>query len=301
MWTLHGLVFNHVFPLVYCLTTRKTQITYTTIFSHLSAHATELGLVLNPSRLVCDFELAVINSVSEVLPDTQIGCCLFHYTQCILRHAVIVCGLKTAINSDYSVKLAVNYLMALPFIPLPDLATVFRNLTQSLEAPEEYIEQLQRLYTYAKTTFVSGVSARGRRRAQPPRYAPDTWNVFDATVNGMARTNNFVESWHARFAQLIVTHHANVWKFLDHLKLDQDDNESVIIQLARGHTVVRHRIPAKYRQNQQVIETVVGNYNAYKNSGTIKTYLEAISYRLKRPNCEQVAGEMFEDDEEEEE
>lgn len=93
MYTMHGEVGGHVFPLVYCLTVRRTQETYDRIFQHLKQHATRLGQQLQPDRFVVDFELAAINSVRAVFPEAVIQGCLFHLTENIWRRAVLH-GLK---------------------------------------------------------------------------------------------------------------------------------------------------------------------------------------------------------------
>lgn len=187
-------------------------------------------------------------------------------------------------------------LMRLPTFEYFEFRRVFRLLKDNLVVTESYQYQVSRLYVYVKETFVTGVSARGRRQGRAPRYAPEIWNQYEATVNQMSRTNNYVEAWNGKFSKLIGTHHPNIYKFIEFMKKDERDNEIVILQLAGGHINVKHKIPAKYKQNQLHIERIVGNYETYKNNGDFKTYLEAIAFRLKRPNSEEVAGEIMEED-----
>lgn len=66
LFVIHGQVYGHVFPLIYCITTKKTQSTYSRIFNQLVEHANSIGINLNPTRIVCDFELGLINAVTEV-------------------------------------------------------------------------------------------------------------------------------------------------------------------------------------------------------------------------------------------
>lgn len=93
MYTMHGEVGGHVFPLVYSLTVRRTQESYERIFTHLRQHAIQLGKELKPERFVVDFELAAINSVKSIFPQTAIQGCLFHLTENIWKRAVLH-GLK---------------------------------------------------------------------------------------------------------------------------------------------------------------------------------------------------------------
>lgn len=73
LYSIHGVVGPYVYPLIYCLTTRKSQATYTAILTHLRDHATRLGLNFSPRRITCDFEAAAINAVRDVLPECEIS------------------------------------------------------------------------------------------------------------------------------------------------------------------------------------------------------------------------------------
>lgn len=293
LYVIHGSVLGHVFPFVYCLTTRKTQDTYTTILQHLFGHASEIGFSLNPPRVSCDFELAAINAVEHVFPNASIGGCLFHLTQTIFRYAVNHCGLKRAYNENEDVKKAVNYLFGLPFIPIPMLFDVFDDLFEDIQNSNlQNLNDVVDLYSYMEHIFIRGTAARGRRRATPPRYRPEIWNMYESTRARLARTNNFAEAWNAKFTKLIVTHHSNLWKFLENLKKDERDNNQLIVQLLGGHQRIRHPIRRSYLTNHLHIEAMVDNFDFYVERGEIKTYLLAIAFRLKRPT----EGEESEDE-----
>lgn len=78
-----------------------------------------------------------------------------------------------------------------------------------------------------------------------------------------------------------MSHHSGVWKFLDFLKKDQHDNTIMMTQLAAGHTRIRHPVKGTIKRNQQIIETIVSNYESYKDEGNVVTYLKAIGNKLK--------------------
>lgn len=142
------------------------------------------------------------------------------------------------------------------------------------------------LYTYVDQTYLRGIPTRGRRHRIPPRFSPLIWNQYATTLSGMARTTNAVEAWHGKFSKLIVTYHSNVWKFLEYIKKEQHDIESLITQLLGGHQRIRYPIRDADKKNHQYIETIVRRYFEYKERNEIPLYLEAISYRLKRPNVD---------------
>ena len=58
----------------------------------------------------------------------------------------------------------------------------------------------------------------------------------------MQRTINSVEGWHSKFQRMLVTHHASIWKFIEHMRKDQRDNKILITQVMAGHQRVRHSI-----------------------------------------------------------
>lgn len=100
LFVIHAQVYDHVFPLIYCVTTKKNQSTYTTIFRQLVEHANAIGITLNQTRIVCDFEPGLINAITEVFPHVAIGGCLFHLTSAVYKYGVQKCGLKTLYRED---------------------------------------------------------------------------------------------------------------------------------------------------------------------------------------------------------
>ena len=66
LYTFHGEVFDHVFPLAYGLALRKTEHTYKTMLEKLNKHAFELNLSFAPPYVMLDYELAAINAISSV-------------------------------------------------------------------------------------------------------------------------------------------------------------------------------------------------------------------------------------------
>ena len=178
--------------------------------------------------------------------------------------------------------------MAIPFIPLDDLEKVFDQLYDVV--PEESVK----LWEYFDEIYLRGRAARGRRKHVPPRFPTETWNLFDAVINRVDRTNNIVESWHNKFQRMVAAH-SSVWKFLEAVKNDQHDNSKLFAQLAAGHIKIRHPIRKIYKTNQDYIEVMVANYEHYKNQKKNDAYLQGISYRLKIHPIQGV--EIEEDDE----
>ena len=165
LYTVHGIVRDLVFPLVYVLTTRKTGETYTATLNQLKNHAIDLGYDLSPQLILSDFELAFMNTAQAVFPNSTIHGCLFHYTQAVWKMAVSK-GLKAQYNEEGEIRSAIQHLLALPFVPLVDVESVFDLIVS--HCPDDAMD----LADYVEATYVRGRVARGRRRATLPRYAP---------------------------------------------------------------------------------------------------------------------------------
>ena len=83
MYTLHGLVFGHVFPLVYCLLVRKDEETYNRMYQEVINLCTAAEINLNPTTVLTDFELSAMNAGRQNFPNAEIKGCLFHFCRCV--------------------------------------------------------------------------------------------------------------------------------------------------------------------------------------------------------------------------
>ena len=91
---------------------------------------------------------------------------------------------------------------------------------------------MEPVLTYFDATYVTGTYRAIRRvttaqtprrlrfRRCPPLFRIQTWNVFDATLNNQARTNNLCESWNYGFSQLVGQDHPSVWLLIDAMRKD---------------------------------------------------------------------------------
>ena len=74
VYNIHGLVNGRTITCVYALLKNKTQDTYNKLFEKLASFNT----YLNPSSIMIDFELAVLNSLQNVFPESELRVCFFH-------------------------------------------------------------------------------------------------------------------------------------------------------------------------------------------------------------------------------
>lgn len=280
LYTIHGVVLNNVFPLVYMLSSRKTEDTYTTLYQQLKIYAQHHGINLNFQHVMTDFESANINALRREFPNVSIHGCLFHFGQSLWRQ-IVNRGLRASFLDvvDTDIREQLLELMALSFVPLDDVAPVFDMLMDDLH------ESVVDFASYIEATYIRGRPARGRRRATPPLFPPALWNSHDLVLGGHARTNNVVEGFHAKFNQMVHTHHANIWRFIDALKDVQEETEQTIAQVRGGHVNVRPPVNKSYVTNQRRLEQIVQLYQEYKDADDegdgIRTFLRACAYTLK--------------------
>ena len=87
LYTLHAMLDNVMYPLVYALLPGKSRDMYMRLFRHLRDVADQHQLQFNPRTLLVDYEAAVKRAAEEVFDDVSVKGCFFHYTQCIWRKA----------------------------------------------------------------------------------------------------------------------------------------------------------------------------------------------------------------------
>jgi hypothetical protein len=275
LFGIHGKYMGFVFPLVFALTTRLTEETYRVVYERVKERCTQLRLRLDRENLtiMMDFELANMNAVRRVFPLATVRGCLFHFDQTIWRH-VVEAGLKNEYETvDSPVRRDVVTLMALPFVPLDDLVEVFEDITEEMDP------RLDDIVTNLETNYVKGVQRR--RRLIAPRFRPEVWNTYEATLGGEQRTNNSVEGWHNHLQLFMVVRHPTIWRFLENLRKEENQIFTQITQVRGGHTQIREPVNKKYRTNQRQVEAIVDNYATFKAEGNVAGYLRAIGYHLK--------------------
>lgn len=81
LYSLHGIVQDHTFPLIYVLTNSKTEDFYRRMLVQVKQHAEQLNYVLQPQYISADFELAFFNAARGIFPNSRIHGCLFHNSE----------------------------------------------------------------------------------------------------------------------------------------------------------------------------------------------------------------------------
>ena len=84
--TVHGMHSGKVLPFGMALTAGKDEEYYIELLTVLQEKIVEYsGKYFTPEAVVCDFELAIQNAVSHLLPTSQVQSCHFHFCQSLWR------------------------------------------------------------------------------------------------------------------------------------------------------------------------------------------------------------------------
>lgn len=88
IYTMHIRVHGNFTPALFAFMPAKDEASYVRLLTLIVASATASHLVFAPAGTVihCDYEQAVIRAVRQKLNIEPTGC-LFHFGQCMYRHA----------------------------------------------------------------------------------------------------------------------------------------------------------------------------------------------------------------------
>lgn len=248
-FSFHGLVNEHVVPLVYVLLSDKTAATYYRLFGTIRDAVFKLGAVLDPKVILSDFESGLIEAVRSQFPGAKHAGCHFHYTQAVWRKVQHL-GLVTAYNNSQQPEIAefIQLCMALAFIPEVEIVGQFEQCIADLSAENAVV--LREFIQYFRDTWVSGLFNRSM------------WNKYGEDY--LHRTNNRVESWHSNLKKTLPIH-PNIYIFVSYLKKIQSGAKLTLLKADAGES------PKKRRQKYVNFESAITKVHKQHENGDIST------------------------------
>ncbi|KAJ4435923.1 hypothetical protein ANN_18545 [Periplaneta americana] len=107
---------------------------------------------------------------------------------------------------------------------------------KKLEVPRErpaLNERASSLLARRRESFKRRTCCKRKKASSLAKIPPGTRNVFvyELVLNGRQRTNNVVEGFHSQFQRLVVAHHFNIWRLIQHLQQQQADTETLVQNL----------------------------------------------------------------------
>lgn len=263
LYTIHVAVNDGVVPVAYVLLPNRTTSTYNKMWECLKTLKPQ---VLQPARIIVDFEKAAISSIRKQFPNTTIRGCYFHLSQSVWRKIQSLPDTLEIYKRDAMFNLHIKMIIALAFVPENDVELGFVFLT-TLPFCLENLPCLEDIFNYFEDNYIGRfVEGQGRR---PAAFPISTWNVFESTATDAARTNNAVEGWHSGFAKLVNCSHPSIFKFIEYLQLDESYQLLASEQRLRGLPVSSKK--SKYVAIHTRLRQAVQQYNIINLIDYIKT------------------------------
>ncbi|CAG8694992.1 5230_t:CDS:2, partial [Gigaspora rosea] len=207
LYTIHapiGIAYNsRVLPLVYALMTKKSEELYRALFQDLIEFAEESNILLRPTTILTDFELAAINVSRDEFPNVHNKGCFFHLGQ--------------------------------TFLPSNEIPAAFDVLKEKmLPETNEAVQWFEDNYVHGK---VRRQMHNGTLSCAPPLFPPQMWSVHDSIEIVVPRTSNIVEAWHRRWENLVGRPHMGVYTIVTEFQKEQQQVEHQIEAILRGAQV----------------------------------------------------------------
>ena len=263
--TIHGLRNDRCLPFIFALLPNKAESTYNALFDVL--HDLKQ---LNPQSVMSDYEKGLRNAVQCKFPNATIRGCLFHFNQCIYR-AIQNDGLKKRYDSDADFALNIRHLSALAFVPPADVTATF----EFLENTNHFLPEAQPVVEYFEDVWVG----RPRRTLRkPPQYDHASWNCYNATLEGLPRTNNAVEGWHRGFDALTTRYHDSLWETIENFKREQALTELTLEQDGAGGPPQEKRRCTMDAESH--LASVVLTYEDVNDDDGLRVYLRGVTSNL---------------------
>ncbi|XP_069058997.1 uncharacterized protein [Pleurodeles waltl] len=257
---------NTAVPLVYALLPDKHSSTYTEFLTIIK----EKTMNKNPRKVILDFELTMINTITKLYPDTQIQGSFFHFSQAYWRKIQ-----KSSLFEEYLSSSKLQYelrkLTALCFVPPDRVDEYYTTITES-EFFIQNEDKLTQLLNYFEETWIGHLSRSGRRRK--PRFHIELWNCYTTCLEGGAKTNNAIEEWHNSFSKSIGKRHPNLYNFMEVLKKEQSLQEMRLAQSLSGSLN-----PKVSKKSKEMSERLLGKMQQFLLMSPLD-YLDSLAYIL---------------------
>lgn len=196
-------------PVVFALLPDKSAQTYEQVWSALTLY------LLGPVRAIrVDFESADLLAIQQVLPDTRLDACFFHFRSAVKRKLGSL-GLTSAYNKDESIQVYVKSLISLAYVPEDKVISYFEELQTS--KPDTDI--LDSFEDYFESTFIGRRWGPNSAR-RSPRFKISFWNMFERALAQEDQTSNSAESWNSAWAGSLEPK-AKLWTVLKGLQREE--------------------------------------------------------------------------------
>lgn len=230
-YTIHFKFDGVKYPAVFILMKNRQLPTYKVAFKFLATYAAQHQLTFKPKIIHSDFEVAILRLVAEMLPNSSINGCFFHYCQAVFRK-IKKLGLQPFYTKSKNFKMFIRCLYSLSFLPPQQVETVYRQLlvvATQIFGFDLADKQLAKFLRYYESTWISGSAL----------FPARIWSNYKQTD----RTNNGTEGFHHGFASKFQRNHPSVYYFLFELKREHQKRDAELTN--QQSTGASSRVPRK--------------------------------------------------------
>lgn len=121
---------------------RKTEAAYTAVFKYLHENV----MPLHGLSFMSDYEKALRNGFSNVVPNLHMSACWFHFTQACKRKAMKLPKMIKSIRADKKAESIYRQLLCLPLLPAQEIEGAFAML--KLRALASNLIEFQDFFKY---------------------------------------------------------------------------------------------------------------------------------------------------------
>ena len=261
---------NTVIPLVYVLLSSKRQNIYILLLQNLVSLAEELGISLNPEFILIDFEIAAINAIKAIFPNTKLKGCFFHLCQSIYRK-IQKNGLTRRYGTDETFSSAIRHIPCLAFLETSEIPDAFNEIISLLPV------ECNNIIRWFDKYYANGMIQERRRNDEivirRPLFPPEMWSVCDINIFPLPRTQNSVESWHRR-RQCLLDRNSGIFSLINTIQKEQAAVEITLEKFANGEPPKKQ--VKKDRLKEERIQRIMRNRQEYN----IIHFIQALSHNI---------------------
>jgi hypothetical protein len=193
-----------------------------------------------PTEIIIDFEDAMIEALKEVLPETKIIGCMFHYTQAIIRN-VQKNGLKTTYDGNPLLRSLVRRLIALAFLPEDKVFVACQTIVNSIIENNLFTNEMKSFLEYFTATWINDGA----------KFPISLWNQYKRTT----RTDAVAEGWNSAYNREFHSTHPNIFKVITTLKSDEQMNRINYNHYLETGELPKYKDSKYLKINQKIEET----------------------------------------------
>lgn len=269
--SINGTASGKFLPFVHMLLPSKNERTYFKALKLLRRIARENEIVLDPEIVLTDFELAEVNAVKKIFPDSSQYGCFFHLVKNLWKR-IQKLQLSGPFSKNVNIQMAFRKTEALAYLDPKDVSEGFTKVRQGAPA------MMKPFFDYVEKVYIAGKlknnDETGGTRQCKPRHPPEFW----ASQDNVTRTSNAIEGWHSKFNGLL--HDAGNNKFYAVLRAFQQEERSTsayFLQNLQGNAEVRKN--NKYVIKEAKLKDAISLWKEQKIS--LEDHLQALALILQ--------------------